>query len=366
MNTDNAIDQQTAESQTARNTPSTQEDDEISLIDLFSVMLRYKALIIGITAAAMVAVLAFSIISLVLPPETSPMPNQYTPQALMLINDTSSSGGSLSSMLDSSGLGSLASLAGLSVSGGQTYSALAVFLTTTNTFLDTIVDEFGLIEKWEIEKSVRANSRKQLSKLLTAEFDEETGVLTVSFTDKDPVFAQQVVDFAVDYLEARFTALGLDKTQREKENIEINIQNAYDTIVDLQTQTANLEQSVAGRNPASVPSIMLEMSRLQLELKAQEQIYEQLKVQYELAKIQIASETPVFQILERPEVPDLKSKPSRGMLCIIVTFAAGFLSVFLAFLLNAIDNVKKDPEAMAKLQVGKKQKKTDKKTADNS
>jgi uncharacterized protein involved in exopolysaccharide biosynthesis len=54
------------------------------------------------------------------------------------------------------------------------------------------------------------------------------------------------------------------------------------------------------------------------------------------------------------EVPDKKSKPSRGMLCIIVTFAAFFFSVFLAFLLNAVENIKKDPEAMAKLRTKEK------------
>ena len=50
----------------------------------------------------------------------------------------------------------------------------------------------------------------------------------------------------------------------------------------------------------------------------------------------------------------MKSGPSRGKLCIIVTFAAFFVSVFLAFLLNAIENIKKDPEAMAKLSQRKK------------
>jgi hypothetical protein len=38
------------------------------------------------------------------------------------------------------------------------------------------------------------------------------------------------------------------------------------------------------------------------------------------------------------------------MICVIVTFAAGFFSVFLAFVLNAISNIRKDPEAMAKLK----------------
>jgi uncharacterized protein involved in exopolysaccharide biosynthesis len=64
----------------------------------------------------------------------------------------------------------------------------------------------------------------------------------------------------------------------------------------------------------------------------------------------MASEKPVFQVLELAEVPDQKSGPSRGLICVIVTFAAGFFSVFLAFVLNAISNIKKDPEAMAKLR----------------
>jgi hypothetical protein len=42
------------------------------------------------------------------------------------------------------------------------------------------------------------------------------------------------------------------------------------------------------------------------------------------------------------------------MLCIIVVFAAGFFAVFLAFVLNTVDNIKQDPEAMAELRGRKK------------
>ena len=87
---------------------------------------------------------------------------------------------------------------------------------------------------------------------------------------------------------------------------------------------------------------------------AQRQVYAQLKVQYELLKVAMASEKPVFKVLELAEIPDRKSGPSRGLLCVIVTFAVGFLSVFLAFVLNAVDNIKNDPDAMAKLQNRKK------------
>jgi uncharacterized protein involved in exopolysaccharide biosynthesis len=64
----------------------------------------------------------------------------------------------------------------------------------------------------------------------------------------------------------------------------------------------------------------------------------------------MASENPVFQILEMAEAPDMKSGPGRGMLCVIVVFAAGFFAVFLAFVLNAVSNIKNDPDAMAKLR----------------
>jgi ABC-type phosphate/phosphonate transport system permease subunit len=38
------------------------------------------------------------------------------------------------------------------------------------------------------------------------------------------------------------------------------------------------------------------------------------------------------------------------MLCIIITFAGFLISVLLAFVLDAIDNIKKNPVAMAKLK----------------
>jgi len=324
------------------------DEDEISLIDLFAVLLRRKWMIIGMTLGAAVISVTLAVISLRLPADINFLPNEFTPRALMLINDSGSSGSSISSLLSSSGLGSLAGLAG--VSTGQSYSSLAIYLAGTNTFLDSVVDEFGLITRYKIKQYPRAESREALKKKLAAEFDDESGVFSIAFTDVDPAFAQRVVNYCVDYLENWFRELGLDKNILQKANLEQNIQNTYDEIRRLQEAGRDLEQSVSlGLGGVSPPSIVLESQRINMELGAQQEIYTQLKVQLELINVTIASETPIFQILERAEIPDQKSKPSRGLLCIIVTFAAGFLAVFLAFVLNAIENIKKDPEAMRKL-----------------
>lgn len=329
-------------------------DDEISLIELFSVLYVKKWLIIALTCAGLALSVGISVISLLQPSDKSILPNKYTPKALMLINDSSTKG-SLSSLLSSSGLSSIASLAGITSGNASSYSELAVYLATTNSFLDSVVDKFDLVTRFKIKKSPRASSRAVLKKILKAEIDKESGVFSISFTDIDPVFAQAVVNYSVQYMEKRFAEMGLDKNKLSKENLEVNLKNSYQDILQLEKDSQGLMASVsAGRPLPGGTSIMLESKRLELELNAKQEVYKQLKTQYELIKIQMASETPVFQVLEYAEVPDQKSGPSRAMLCLIVTFACFFGSVFLVFLLNAIDSIKKDTEAMAKFKGLKK------------
>lgn len=257
------------------------------------VLLRYRWLIIITTVVAMIFAVVFSAIYTVLPPEKSYLPNLYTSKALMFIGNRKS------------------------------YGALAMKLVETNSFFDAVVDEFDLITRFEIEEHPRAESRKALQKLISAEFDDESSVFSISFTDRDPEFAKNVVDFSIKLIENMFLNLGIDK------NLERNIDKSYEVILNLQENS--------------------------LELDAQKEMYIQLKTQYELLKIKIDSEKPIFQVIEGAKIEDVeltdrKFKPSHGKLCIIITFVAFFISVFIAFVLNAVENIRKDPEAMEKLK----------------
>lgn len=328
-----------------------ENNDEISLIDLFAVLLKYKKMIIITVVSFMIFAVVFSIISLLLPPKISYLPNKYTSSASMIINEEDSAGGGLSSMLSSSGLSSLASLAGIGT-GSSSFGSLAIYLTTSNPFIDAIIDEFKILEEPDFEKSKypRTDAREFVKENLKGSIDEESGVFTLTYTNIDPVFAQCVVNFAVDWLQVRFDELGIDKNKISKENLEKNIELSYQEIQRLQKEANKVANSVTnGGSYWNIPSIAVESTKIELELRAQEEVYKQLKVQYELLKVEMQSETPVFQVLERPEIPEKKSGPSRGVLCIIITFAGCFISIFLAFLLNAIENIKKDSEAMSKL-----------------
>ena len=327
-------------------------DDEISLLDLAAVLWRWKRLIISVTCLVMLGAVVYSIISKKLAPEKSFLPDMYTSSAMMLISGDSNKGSSALSQLASSGLGSLAGLAGLSAAGSSSYSKLALYLAGSDSFLDVLVQEFDLINRYKIKKFPKTESRKLLKTRLTAAFDDKSGIFSLKFKDIDPEFAQRVVDFAVAYYEQRFAEMGLDKHKLEKEGLEKSLQATLDEIKRLESEASGLERKTVNAY-SSVPSIALEATRLNREIQVQEQIYGQLKARYELLKIEMASEMPVFQVLDYPQVPEIKSEPSRGKLCIIAAFAGFFFSIFLAFFLNALQEIRHDPTACAKFLLKK-------------
>jgi uncharacterized protein involved in exopolysaccharide biosynthesis len=268
----------------------------------------------------------------------------------MLINNTSSQGSGIAAAINASGLGGLASMAGVNVSGGPTFSSLAIYLAYSDTMLDSVVQEFDLITRYKIKKYVIAGSRKALKNNLKAEYDDASGVLTISFSDRDPFFARDVVNYCVDYISKWFDALGLDKNLQQKQNLEKSISAAYESIRSMEKEIQTLELSATVLYSGPAPNVTMEARRINMELSAQQQIYAQLKVQLELTNTAIASETPVFQILETAKVPDIKSGPSRGKICIFVSMGAFFLSLLVVFVLTQIEKIRNDPESMERFR----------------
>jgi LPS O-antigen subunit length determinant protein (WzzB/FepE family) len=302
------------------------QDNEISIIDLAAVLWHKKVMIVVITLIAALGVVSYSVASLLLPPEKSPLPNQYTAKAAMLINN------------------------GISAGSGLTNRQLAQSQVNSNAMLDMLINEFDLIKLYKIQKSIRSESRKKLKAKLDVEFTVNNGILNVSFTDTNPEFAREVVAFYIEYMEKWTNDVEAAKGELEVKNLQIKINNVFQKMQELQSE----QSSFSGNSNAANSQRQFGAAT---ELVNQQAIYTQLNVELELLETRISIEkTRVFQVLEMVETPDQKSGPSRGTLCIIVVFGAFFFSVFLAFAVNAVENIKKDPEAMAKFRSTKKEK----------
>ncbi len=191
---------------------SENNDDEISLLDLVAVLVKHKWLIIIIT------------------------PNVYTPKATMLISSGTTS--SLSSLLSSSGLSGLASMAGVSA-GGNPNQQLAKVLATSNTTLDRLNQKFDLTTRYKIKKDPISSTRKAVLKNLSAAIDEESNIFTISFTDKDPVFAKEIVDETVTILSERFAQLSGNQAIQQKALLEKRLADVDATISTLEAHRAD-------------------------------------------------------------------------------------------------------------------------------
>lgn len=103
-----------------------------------------------------------------------------------------------------------------------------------------------------------------------------------------------------------------------------------------------------------VPQAGVEYIRSVRDVKYYETIFEILARQFELAKLDEAKEGALIQVVDPAIVPDYKSFPKRGLITIIAAIAGLFVGVFVAFLRESVDRLKRDPEQSERLSVLRK------------
>lgn len=306
------------------------DEIEIDLIDLAKFCWKKKKYFIIPLAIASVLVVAFCVISIVMSPEKSPLPNKYTGSTKILVRETSS-GSSVSSSL-----ASLAALGGVNLGSSKdaSNSVLLETLASTNSFKDDIVNKFNLVERYKIEKKEKYNSRKKLDKALSVSMAKDDPVLTVSFTDIDPAFAKEVAEYASELLIKMFYDVSVDDNTINLKNYREAMDASFAKIVQYQKDIQELEQSVSNSYASSIPSIMFDVQMKKMELEAEQTIYANFRGQHELLSIQMENEPTMLKIIQEAEVPEEKSGPSRAKICIIVdliVFVGCFVWVFIKY-----------------------------------
>ena len=86
-----------------------------------------------------------------------------------------------------------------------------------------------------------------------------------------------------------------------------------------------------------MPRLGLQYVRLLRKSKIQETLHTLLTQQYEMARIQEAKDSPTVQVLDIAKVPEEKTKPKRGLIVLLTSFTALFLSIFIAFFMEFLE-----------------------------
>jgi uncharacterized protein involved in exopolysaccharide biosynthesis len=290
-------------------------EDEINLLDYFIVLFKHKWLIIGLVFLAGLAAVFVSL----------RMTNIYRSEATIIPRQEEKSA-TPPSIAILRGLGGMAEeLAGLG-SGGSLDKFQVVL---KSRFLSQrIVDKYKLMPRlfekdWDSEKKAWLinpaptfqDAYNDLMDMLTVSRDRKSEVMTIKFDHKDPHFAKEMADH---YLTE------LSETLREE------------TLKD-----AKENQHFLRRQLEQTPdTLMKEKISAMLAREIEKEIFARAQTYYS------------FQVLDPPFVPDLdkKVKPRRALICILSVTVAFFVAIFLAFLLEYIQNVRtrEDPATSKK------------------
>ena len=289
-------------------------DDEIDLKELFIVLWGGKWLISVVTglAAAISLIVALS------------LPNIYTASALLA--PAQSSGGGLSGLMKQ--YGGLASLAGVSLAGGEEGSRaqLGMQLMKSRAFIGDFVErrdilpELMAIESWEAgsgelvfdvevyEPSSKTwvrdvglpkrpqpsllEAHEEFMDILGVSEDMQTGYVTVSVDHYSPVIAAQWVNWLVEDVNAAVKAQ--DVAEAEK-SIEY------------------LKQQVANTSLADLQAMFYELIQSQTETV----LLAEVRPEY------------VFKTIDPAVVPEEKSQPRRALICVLGTLLGGMVGVII-------------------------------------
>lgn len=117
----------------------------------------------------------------------------------------------------------------------------------------------------------------------------------------------------------------------------------------MQAQLSKLERSQAGNGDlmvptGSIPEVGVEYVRSLRDVKYYETVFELLAKQFELAKIDEAKDSSLIQLLDKAVPAERKSKPARGLLTLMATFAGGLLGIGLAFASATYRESRRNPE----------------------
>ena len=296
-----------------------QYDDEIDLRELFMVLWAGKIKIIVITAVFAVASVVYAL----------SVPNQY--KATALLAPAQSSGGGLSGALGQ--LGGLASLAGVSIGGGESSEAqIAQEIMKSWNFIEGFIADNDLavelfaaegwskgsntlkingddydVEKseWLIEDDDTGELRppsswslfKAFSERLAVSEDKKSGLVSVSIEYYSPQIAKQWLDMYVSAVNAHM--------QKRK------VAEVTNNINYLQAQIE--KTSIA---------------------EMREVFYTIIEEQTKNKMVAEASPEYAFVAVSPSMVPEEKSQPKRALICILGTLLGGMLSVLLVLVMH--------------------------------
>ena len=188
---------------------------------------------------------------------------------------------------------------------------------------------------------------KDISKMLKAGVDPETGLMTISVSTRHPRLSAEVTQSFVDHLVERVREIRTQKARRDLEFIQQQFGEAAEALREAENELASFEDR---NNNIQRARLLTEQARLQRQVSFKSDLYSSLQAQLTQAQISLQRSEPVITLLERPVPPLEPSGASRLLTLIWFIILGGGLGTVAAFVKSFIQERSTREEERVKLE----------------
>lgn len=161
--------------------------------------------------------------------------------------------------------------------------------------------------------------------LTVAQEQNTTGVIGVSISSEDELFSLNIVNALVSHVNAFYIKTQTQQAQEQVTVLQQKVDEFNRSMNSSMYQAASAAQSIPFANP-NLPTLDVAPQRKYVDVKVSSAIYVSMVQQLEAAKLTLADETPLIQIVDAPERPLPINKPGLIMFTIIGVFLFIFLT----------------------------------------
>jgi uncharacterized protein involved in exopolysaccharide biosynthesis len=215
------------------------------------------------------------------------------------------------------GLGSVGNLAG-SLLGAHTSTALFMDLLRSRTVSDHLIDQFNLQHIYR--KRYRIDTVKYLTHHTTVEDDKKSGVITITYSDTDPLRAQAITHAYLEQLNSMVTHANTSSAHREREFIEKRLVTVQAELQDAekalsQFSSVNTTLDIKEQTHAMVDAgakLQAELIVGESELQSLDQIYGSENVRVRAARARIGVLKSELSKLSGSSAPEPDNTPGNN------------------------------------------------------
>ena len=385
--------------------------EEISLLDLLTVLAFRKIVILRIAGIFGLAAILISLL----------LPKTYTAAVTLLPpQQNSSMGSAIAAQLGN--LGGVAALAGGSL-GLKNPNDMFVGMLRSRTVEDAMVQHYGLMQEYRTQ--YLSDARKKFEHHVTVDGSGKDGLIHISVEDRSPNRAAELANGYVDQFRKLSEHLAITEASQRRLFFEQQLGQAKDNLADaeealksteqktgliqldsqaraliesaaslraqiaakevqiqamqtyatdenaqyleaqkeldgLRAQLAKLGGSGEGQDAAlfvpkgKVPEAGLQYIRKLRDVKYYETIFDILARQFEIAKLDEAKQGALIQVVDPAISPDRRSSPKRTLIVLGAIIVGLFVGIFAALSMAGYESMKSDAETVQRLHLFRK------------